>query len=272
MVSGTRRIILSLALLLSLIGAARAEAVLTVASTTSTENSGLFAHLLPQFTASTGIRVRVIAVGTGQALHLARNGDADVLLTHHRSSEETFVAEGFGLQRHPVMYNDFVIVGPADDPAGIVDASLAAEAFARIAAIAATFASRGDQSGTHKAERAIWQRAGLDPEARRDAWYRELGAGMGATLNAAVAMQAYTLTDRATWLSFANRRAHRILLQGDPALFNQYAVIAVNPAQHPHIDSNAARSFIDWLLSGRGQSAINAFRLKGQQVFHANGG
>ncbi|WP_417518292.1 substrate-binding domain-containing protein [Minwuia sp.] len=248
--------------------AAQADQI-TLASTTSTENSGLFAHLLPLFEVETGIQVRVIAVGTGQAIRLARNGDADVLLTHHRESEERFVADGFGVRRLPVMYNDFVIVGPAADPARVGTSETAADALGRIARAEQPFASRGDESGTHRAEISLWARAGGKPATRQN-WYREMGSGMGATLNAAVAMGAYTLSDRATWTSFANKGGHRILFESDPALFNQYAVIRVNPERHPHVKAGAAKRFIDWLISAEGQAAIASFRLAGRQVFFPN--
>jgi tungstate transport system substrate-binding protein len=254
------------AAMLLLSGAAAAETI-TLASTTSTENSGLFAHLLPLFERDTGIAVRVVAVGTGQAIRLARNGDADVVLVHHRASEDALVADGHGLARHDVMANDFVVVGPADDPAGIGSAETAADAFARIAAMAAPFASRGDDSGTHKAELATWRAAGIDPEPASGTWYRELGAGMGATLNSAAAMAAYTLADRATWVAFANKGPLSLLFEGDAALVNAYGVIALDPARHPHVNAAAARAFVDWLLSPAGQGAIAAFRVAGEQLF-----
>jgi tungstate transport system substrate-binding protein len=250
--------------------AGAAEHAIVLASTTSTENSGLFGHILPEFEAETGIAVRVVAVGTGQALKLARNGDADVLLVHHRPSEEAFVAEGYGVERFDVMYNDFVLVGPRADPAGIAGLESAAGALARIAESEAVFASRGDDSGTHKAERALWAEAGTDPSGASGGWYRELGQGMGATLNAAAAMDAYTLTDRATWLSFANKGNLRILVEGDPALFNQYGVILVNPERYPHVNAADGQAFIDWLLSPAGQGAIAAFRVGGAQLFFPN--
>lgn len=250
--------------------AAGEQRFITLASTTSTENSGLFEHILPMFTTSTGIDVRVVAVGTGQAIRLAKNGDADVLLVHHRESEERFVAEGFGVARHEVMYNDFVLVGPRRDPAGVKDMADARSALVRIAETKSPFASRGDDSGTHMAERALWKSAGADPGAASETWYREMGAGMGATLNAAIAMDAYTLVDRATWTSFANKRGYVVLVEGDPALFNQYAVILVNPERHPYVKAAAGRAFIAWLLSPVGQSAIASFAIDGQQVFFPN--
>jgi tungstate transport system substrate-binding protein len=247
-----------------------AERFITLASTTSTENSGLFDHLLPLFESETGIAVRVIAVGTGQAMRLGQNGDADLLLVHHRPSEERFVADGYGSARHDVMYNDFIVVGPATDPANIVGLASAAEAFNRIAASQAVFASRGDDSGTHKAETGIWRQASVDPTGASGAWYRELGAGMGATLNAASAMDAYTLTDRATWLAFENPGELKLMVEGDPLLFNQYGVIAINPERHPHVKHQDAGRFVEWLLSPPGQGAIGGFRLRGTQVFFPN--
>ncbi|PJK29857.1 substrate-binding domain-containing protein [Minwuia thermotolerans] len=245
---------------------------ITLASTTSTENSGLFGHILPKFTSESGIEVRVIAVGTGQAIRLASNGDADVLFVHHKPSEQKFVAAGHGVARHEVMYNDFVIVGPAADPAGVRGMTKAGEALAKIAGAEAPFASRGDDSGTNKAERGLWRKAGQEPHGGTQSWYREMGSGMGATLNAAVSMGAYTLSDRATWISFANRGQHEILVEGDPALFNQYAVMLVNPARHPHIKAKQGQAFIDWLLSPEGQHAIAEFRVQGQQLFFPNAG
>ena len=246
---------------------------ITLASTTSTENSGLFAHLLPRFTEATGIAVRVVAVGTGQALRIARNGDADVLLVHHRLSEETFVAEGYGVQRHDVMYNDFVLVGPRADPAALRGLHDAAAALARISAARTLFTSRGDDSGTHKKELDLWAAAGLDPVGASGTWYRETGSGMGATLNAAVgmgAMGAYALTDRATWLAFRNKGDLEVLVEGDARLFNPYGVILVNPARHPHVHAREGQAFIDWLISDRGQAAIAAYRLDGRQLFFPN--
>lgn len=238
-----------------------------VQSTTSTENSGLLADILPKFTAKTGIEVRVVAVGTGQALKNARNGDGDVLLVHARPDEEQFVAEGWGVERKDVMYNDFVIVGPRVDPAGITKVETAPEAFARIAATKAPFVSRGDDSGTHKAEMALWRKAGVDAVAASGSWYREAGAGMGSTLNTATGMGAYALTDRATWASFRNKGDSRILFEGDPVLFNPYGVILVNPERHPRVKAKEGEAFIDWLTSREGQEAIAGFRVDGQQLF-----
>ncbi len=247
--------------------AAAQENVITVASTTSTEQSGLFGHLLPIFTKETGIEVRVVAQGTGQALDTGRRGDADVVFVHAKASEETFIAEGFGVERHPVMHNDFVIVGPADDPAGIAGGTQAAAALKKIAGASATFASRGDNSGTHRAELALWKAAGVQPSGD---WYRELGTGMGPTLNTAAEMPAYTLTDRATWLAFENRRSLGIVVEGDPQLFNQYGVILVNPHKHPHVKAQQGQAFIDWLISPAGQQAIADFKVGGQQLFFPN--
>ncbi len=268
----TRRFFLALALFAAtLTMEAHADTpTITLASTTSTENSGLFAHLLPQFTQSTGIAVRVVAVGTGQALRIARNGDADVLLVHHRPSEEAFVAEGYGLRRYDVMYNDFVLLGPRADPAGLRGLDDAAAALARVAAARAPFASRGDDSGTHKKELGLWAAAGLDPSAASGSWYRETGSGMGATLNAAAAMGAYALSDRATWRAFANKGDLEVLVEGDERLFNPYGVILVNPARHPHVHAREGQAFIDWLVSETGQKAIADFRVDGRQLFFPN--
>ena len=247
-----------------------AERFITVASTTSTENSGLFRYLLPLFQHDTGIEARVVAVGTGQAMTLAQRGDADVLLVHHKPSEEQFVAGGFGVTRYDVMYNDFVLVGPQTDPAGVKGTTDVAAALAQIAARRAVFVSRGDDSGTHKLELSLWQTIGVDVAAASGTWYRETGAGMGGTLNIASGLEAYALTDRGTWLSFKNRGKLAMLVEGDSRLFNQYGVILVNPAKHKHIKARDGQAFIDWLLSDRGQQAIAAFRLEGEQAFFPN--
>ncbi|MDP6352689.1 MAG: extracellular solute-binding protein [Alphaproteobacteria bacterium] len=246
------------------------ERFITLASTTSTENSGLFDHILPRFEQDSGIQVRVVAVGTGQAIRLARNGDADVILVHHRESEERLVADGHALARHDVMFNDFLVVGPDRDPAGIAGLADAAAALARIAESSSVFVSRGDDSGTHMAERALWVAVDVTPDAASGDWYREVGAGMGATLNTAAALDAYTLADRGTWLAFANKDALTVLIEGDPALFNRYGVLMVNPARHPHVKASAARAFVDWLLSPPGQAAIASFRIDGQASFFPN--
>ncbi len=251
----------------STLPAGAAEPFITVASTTSTQNSGLFDFILPRFTQASGIAVRVVAVGTGQAIRLARNGDADVLLVHHRKSEEKVVADGFGVKRHPLMYNDFVVVGPMSDPAGIGGGKDIGRVMAAIAAAKAPFVSRGDDSGTHKKELELWRRAGTDPVAASGTWYREAGAGMGATLNTAAAMDAYALTDRGTWLKFKNRGGLGLLAEGMKELFNPYGVVLVNPAKHPHVKAKLGQAFIDWLLSATGQAAIDAYRIEGRQAF-----
>lgn len=258
------RFLTALAAVLSASVAGGAESI-TVASTTSTEQSGLFGHILPRFTAATGIQVKVVALGTGQALDLGRRGDADVVLVHDRAAEERFVAEGYGVERHDVMYNDFVLVGPAADPAGVSQTKTAADALRRIAAAGALFVSRGDRSGTHAAELRQWKSAGIDPKSTKG--YREAGSGMGPTLNMAAAMNAYTLADRGTWLSFRNRQDLRILLAGDPKLFNPYGVMLVNPARHPHVKAAEGRRFIAWLIAPEGQAAIASYRVGGQPLF-----
>ena len=240
---------------------------ITVASTTSTENSGLFGFILPTFEEATGIRVKVVAVGTGQAIKIAERGDADVLFVHHPSSEEKFVAEGFGVKRYPVMHNDFVLVGPAGDPAGVRQADSVAAALARIAGTRSIFASRGDDSGTHKKELALWQAAGIDPRSAPGDWYRETGSGMGATLNVASGMNAYSLSDRGTWLAFANRADLEIVFEGDLPMFNPYGVILVSPQRHPQVKAADGQAFIDWLVSPAGQALIAKFRIEGQQAF-----
>jgi tungstate transport system substrate-binding protein len=265
-----RRALLGTLLLLPPLPSAAQERVITLASTTSTEQSGLFAHLLPAFTRATGIGVRVVALGTGQALDVARRGDADVVLVHDRAAEERFVAEGFGGPRHAVMYNDFVVLGPAADPAGIAGLRDTAEALRRIAAARAPFISRGDRSGTHAAELRLWQAAGLDPTTGRGAWYREVGQGMGPALNTAAAQEAYLLADRGTWLAFRNRQSLRLLVEGDQQLFNQYGVMAVNPARHPHVKAAEAERFVAWLVGPPGQAAIADYRIGGERLFFPN--
>src|SRR5215813_10896590 len=230
-------------------------------STTSTQDSGLFDHLLPLFTQKTGIEVRVVAVGTGQALKNAQNGDGDVVLVHSKPDEEKFVADGWGVKRHDVMYNDFVIIGPAADPAKITGLKDAAQALKQIAEAKAPFASRADDSGTNKAELRLWREAGIDAKAYSGTWYLETGSGMGATLNTAVGKNAYTLSDRGTWLSFKNKKDFKVLVEGDPKLFNQYGVILVNPAKHPNVKAKEGQVFIDWLIGPEGQAAIADFKI-----------
>lgn len=252
--------------------AAAAKPTITVASTTSTDNSGLLAYLLPKFSAQTGIEVRVIAVGTGQAMRIGRNGDADVLLVHHAPSEIEFVEKGYGSARVPVMHNDFVLVGPAADPAGIRGNRDIANALTRIAATRQPFVSRGDDSGTHSKERELWRAADLDPTRDSGRWYLETGSGQGATLNIASAMDAYTLTDRATWMKTANKGALGILVDGDERLFNPYSAILVNPRLHPHVQADAGQTFIDWLVSDRGQTLIGDYRIEGEKAFFPDAG
>ncbi len=242
---------------------APAHDFIIVASTTSTEQSGLFKHLLPEVKKATGIEVRVVAVGTGQALDMGRRGDADVVFVHDLPAEEKFLAEGFGVRRYPVMYNDFVIVGPKSDPADAKGNDVIA-ALRRIASAGAPFASRADKSGTHAAELRYWTMAGIEP---KGAWYRETGSGMGPTLNTASGMDAYALADRGTWLSFRNRGDLVVLVEGDTKLFNQYGVMLVNPARHPHVKKESGQKFIDWLVSPAGQSAIAAYKIEGEQLF-----
>lgn len=263
--------VLSVALfLIANLAQADTERFIVLQSTTSTQNSGLLDYLIPRFRETSGIGVRVIAIGTGQALRNARNGDGDVLMVHAKSDEEAFVADGFGVERFDLMYNDFVIVGPTADPAKVRSADSAVAALARIGAAAAPFASRGDDSGTHKKELALWREAAVDVAGASGTWYRETGSGMGATLNVAAGMDAYALTDRATWISFRNKSGLEILFEGDANLFNQYGVILVSPRLHPDVRAAEGQAFIDWLLDEEGQAAIAAFRIDGQQLFFPN--
>jgi tungstate transport system substrate-binding protein len=248
-------------------GAQGQDKFIIVQSTTSTQNSGLFEHILPMFTNKTGIGVRVVAVGTGQALKNAENGDGDVVLVHSKPDEEKFVAKGWGVKRHDVMYNDFIIVGPAADPAGIAGLKDASAGLKKIAAVEAPFTSRGDDSGTNKAELKLWQDAGVDPKPASGKWYLETGSGMGATLNTAVGKRAYALTDRGTWLSFANKADFKVLVEGDPKLFNQYGIILVNPAKHANVKAKEGQAFIDWLTGSEGQAAIASYKIGGEQLF-----
>jgi tungstate transport system substrate-binding protein len=242
---------------------------IVMASTTSTEQSGLFPHLLPLFKQATGIDVRVVAVGTGQALDMARRGDADVVFVHDTVAEEKFVAEGFSLKRLPVMYNDFVMVGPAADPAKVKGSDIAA-ALSKLQATQSVFISRADKSGTHAAELRLWQAAGIDIAKAKSASYKECGCGMGPALNMGSSMNAYVLTDRGTWLSFKNRGDLTILVEGDKRLFNQYGVMVVNPAKHPHVKQALAQQFADWVVSQAGQDAIASYKINGQQLFFPN--
>ncbi|WP_440638058.1 substrate-binding domain-containing protein [Bradyrhizobium sp. PUT101] len=246
------------------------DRTITVASTTSTEQSGLFGHLLPLFSKAEGISVKVVAVGTGQALDIGRRGDADVVFVHDRPAEDKFMSEGQGVKRFDVMYNDFVIVGPRSDPARISGSKDVVEALRKIATAKAPFISRGDKSGTHAAELRLWKEAGVDLNAGKDNWYREIGQGMGPALNMASSSNAYLLSDRGTWLSFKNRGELAILTEGDKRLFNQYGVMLVNPAKHPNVKAKDGQAFIDWLVSRKGQEAIAGYKVGGEQLFFPN--
>ena len=267
-----RRAALALLAALAALAAAPAAAQdksIVMASTTSTEQSGLFAHLLPAFKAASGIDVRVVAQGTGQALDMGRRGDADILFVHDQAAEEKFVAEGWGIERRPVMYNDFVIVGPKSDPAGVKGKDVV-EAMKKLAASKDAFVSRGDRSGTHAAELRYWKAAGIDTPAAKVAGYKECGCGMGPALNIASSAGAYALTDRGTWLSFKNRGDLTVLVEGDKRLFNQYGVIVVNPAKHPHVKKDLAQAFSDWVVSPAGQATIASYKVGGEQLFFPN--
>jgi tungstate transport system substrate-binding protein len=256
--------------LLLLLGSAQAQdKFIVMASTTSTEQSGLFAHLLPPFKQATGIDVRVVALGTGQALDSARRGDADVVFVHDVAAEEKFVAEGFGLARRDVMYNDFVLVGPKSDPAGVRGKDIV-EGLAKLAKSGSSFISRGDKSGTHAAELRFWKMAGQDPAPGKPATYKSCGCGMGPALNMASSTEAYSLADRGTWLNFKNRGDLAILVEGDKRLFNPYGVIVVNPAKHPHVKKDLAQSFADWVVSPAGQAVIAGYKIGGEQLFFGN--
>jgi tungstate transport system substrate-binding protein len=262
-------LIWGLVVLLQMAPAAAQDKFIVMASTTSTDQSGLFGHLLPAFKTATGIEVRVVALGTGQALDAARRGDADIVFVHDQAAEEKFVAEGFGVKRLPVMYNDFVLVGPKADPANAKGADVAA-ALGKLAASNANFISRGDKSGTHAAELRYWKAANLDLAAAKPANYKECGCGMGPALNIATQNNAYALTDRGTWLAFKNKGELVVLVQGDQRLFNQYGVMAVNPAKHPHVKKELAQAFVDWIVSPAGQAAIASFKIDGEQLFFPN--
>jgi tungstate transport system substrate-binding protein len=259
-----------LALAFALTPSAFAQRFITVASTTSTEQSGLFGHILPIFEKSSGIQVRVVALGTGQALDLARRGDADVVFVHARSAEEQFLKEGHGVKRFPVMYNDFVLIGPAADPAGIAGGKDTLDALRKIKNAGAPFVSRGDRSGTHIAEIDLWKMAGVDIGHKKGPWYRETGQGMGPALNTASSMRAYILADRGTWLAFKNRGDLTILVEGDKRLMNQYGVMLVNPATHPTVKREDGQAFIDWIISPDGQNAIAEYQIGGEQLFFPN--
>ncbi len=267
----TRRILLALAAV-TLIGIAAASAQeksIVVSSTTSTQDSGLFGHILPLFKARTGIDVKVVSQGTGQALDTGRRGDADVVFVHAKAQEERFVAEGAGVKRHPVMYNDFILIGPKSDPAGAKGKDIVS-GLTKVKDKSASFISRGDKSGTHSAELNLWKIASIDIAKDKGAWYKEIGQGMGAALNTASASNSYVLTDRGTWLSFKNRGELDIVVEGDNRLFNQYGVILVNPDKHKHVKQELGQAFIDWLISPEGQKAINDYKIGGQQLFFAN--
>ena len=246
------------------------ERFITVASTTSTEQSGLFAYLLPIYERKTGIKVHVVALGTGQALDVARRGDADVVFVHARAAEETFLAEGHGVKRYPVMYNDFVLIGPKADPARVGGGKDIVAALKRLEAAHAPFVSRGDRSGTHMAELELWKTAGIDIDKARGPWYRDTGQGMGPALNTAVSMNAYILADRGTWLAFKNQGDFTVLVEGDKRLFNQYGVMLVNPDRHPNVKKELGQQFVDWVISPEGQKAIASYKINGKQLFYPN--
>ena len=264
-----RRFLL-LAALLAALPALAQEKFIVVASTTSTEQSGLFGYLLPIFQKKTGIRVRVVALGTGQALDLARRGDADVVFVHARSAEDKFLAEGHGVRRFDVMYNDFVLVGPRADPAKVSGGGDILDALKKIKAAGAPFVSRGDKSGTHIAELDLWKLAGIDIAAEKGPWYRDTGQGMGPALNTAAAMNAYILADRGTWISFKNRGELAIVVEGDKRLFNQYGVMLVNPAKHSSVKKDLGQAFVDWIISSEGQKTIAEYKIGGEQLFFPN--
>jgi tungstate transport system substrate-binding protein len=269
----TRRLLIAVAAGIAFVAQAFAQdRSIVVASTTSTQDSGLFGHILPLFKARTGIDVRVVAQGTGQALDTGRRGDADVVFVHAKAAEEKFLAEGFGVKRHPVMYNDFILIGPSNDPAGIKGANDIVAALKTLKAKGSLFISRGDNSGTHQAELNLWKLAGIEIAAGKGAWYKEIGQGMGAALNAASASNAYVLSDRGTWLSFKNRGELVIAVESDKRLFNQYGVMLVNPQKHPSVNKELGQQFIDWLVSPDGQKAIASYKINGEQLFHPNAG
>ncbi len=267
-----RRTLVALVLVLSAFAAQAQQRYITVASTTSTEQSGLFGYLLPVFEKKTGIQVRVVALGTGQALDVARRGDADVVFVHAKSAEEKFLAEGHGVKRFPVMYNDFVLIGPKSDPAGITGSKDILAALKKIQSARAPFVSRGDRSGTHMAELALWKAAGIELDQAKGRWYRDTGQGMGPALNTASAMNAYVLADRGTWLAFKNRGELAVLVEGDQRLFNQYGVMLVNPERHPAVKRELGQAFVDWVVSPEGQQAIAGYKIGGEQLFYPDAG
>jgi tungstate transport system substrate-binding protein len=266
------RLFLAFLLVLAPSAAHAQDRYITLASTTSTEQSGLFGHILPIFENATGIKVRVVALGTGQALDLARRGDADVVFVHAKAAEEKFQAEGHGVQRYPVMYNDFVLIGPKGDPANIAGGRDILEALKKIQVAQAPFVSRGDRSGTHMAELDLWKGAGIDLDKVKGPWYRDTGQGMGPALNTAASMNAYVLADRGTWLAFRNRGDLAILVEGDRRLYNQYGVMLVNPEKHPTVKKDFGQAFVDWVVSPAGQKAIADYRIGGEQLFFPNAG
>ncbi len=269
-----KKFILSILILSSIliagINVAKEAPYILLQSTTSTKNSGLYDYILPKFKEESGVDVRVVAVGTGQAIKNAQNGDADLLIVHAKSREEKFVQEGYGIKRHELMYNDFIIVGPKNDPAGALQANSVRQALTKIAEAKEIFVSRGDDSGTHIKEQSLWELADVNAKSASGTWYREAGAGMGATLNTAVSMDAYALTDRSTWISFGNKQDHIIVFQDKPPLHNQYSVIVINPERHPHVKRDLAYEFVQWLLSDRGQTVIADYTVQGQQLFFPN--
>ena len=268
----SRRLFLAAALAACAFAASAQERFITVASTTSTEQSGLFGYLLPIYEQQTGVKVRVVALGTGQALDVGRRGDADVVFVHARAAEEKFMAEGQGVKRYPVMYNDFVLIGPKNDPAKVAGSKDILAALKKIEAAQAPFVSRGDRSGTHMAELDLWKAAAVDIDKSKGPWYRDTGQGMGPALNTAASMGAYVLADRGTWLAFKNRSDLTILVEGDKRLFNQYGVMLVNPDRHPNVKKEMGQAFVDWVISPAGQKAIADYKIGGEQLFYPNAG
>jgi tungstate transport system substrate-binding protein len=266
----TRRIFVAALFALAALGSPAQERFITVASTTSTEQSGLFAYLLPIYEGKTGVKVHVVALGTGQALDVARRGDADVAFVHARAAEEKFLADGHGVKRYPVMYNDFVLIGPTSDPARVGGGGDIVAALKKLEAARAPFVSRGDRSGTHMAELDLWKAAAIDIDKAKGPWYRDTGQGMGPALNTAASMGAYILADRGTWLAFKNRGELTVLVEGDKRLFNQYGVMLVNPDKHPNVKKDLGQQFVDWLISSEGQKAIAGYKIKGEQLFYPN--